>query len=229
MSTILLFDVDGTLITTNGAGRTAFDAAFRDEFGPDHGLLDFSFAGMTDPLIVRRGLEAAGRPVTPETTRQMVDAYLSRLADTLESTAGYRVHPGVPDLLGKLEGNSRLAVGLGTGNHERGARIKLEPGGLNDHFAFGGFGSDAEDRAELLAVGARRGAAAVGRDVDDCRVVVIGDTPRDIDAAHAIGARSIAVATGSGYDADELEQAGPDVLLENLADARVLEVLRVDS
>jgi phosphoglycolate phosphatase-like HAD superfamily hydrolase len=116
------------------------------------------------------------------------------------------VLPGVLELLDALEGSRGVALGLGTGNIEAGARIKLTPARLSERFAFGGFGCDAEDRAELLEAGARRGAAALGAARARCRVVIIGDTPLDVAAAHAIGAECLAVATGN-FDVDALQGA----------------------
>jgi phosphoglycolate phosphatase-like HAD superfamily hydrolase len=217
---IILFDIDGTLVTTGGAGRTAYERAFAEEFGEGHGLLDFSFSGMTDPLLIRQGLEAADRPVTPEIVEAMVNRYLAHLPEALEAAPSYVVHPGVEALVPRLAGRTDLAVGLGTGNVEQGARLKLEPAGLNEHFDFGGFGSDAEDRAELLRAGAERGAARLGRPLADCRVIVIGDTTRDIEAARRIGAECIAVDTG-GADTEAIRRADPDLFVTDLRDDRV--------
>jgi phosphoglycolate phosphatase-like HAD superfamily hydrolase len=217
---VILFDIDGTLISTGGAGRRAYEAAFAQEFGEDHGLLEFSFSGMTDPLLIRRGLEAAEREVTPAIVDAMVERYLEHLPATLQTVSTYTVYPGVDDIVPALADRPDLALGLGTGNVEQGARLKLEPAGLNDYFAFGGFGSDAEDRAEILRAGAERGAAQLGCDVATTRVVVIGDTPRDIDAARRIGAQCIAVDTGS-TDTDAIREAGPDLFVPDLRDGRL--------
>lgn len=218
--TIVLFDVDGTLVTTAGAGREAFDAAFADVFGRDHGLLDFSFAGLTDPLLVRRGLEASDEPVDDETIEAMVERYLERLPDALRDRDGYRIHPGVPERLEAVRRRPSTAVGLGTGNVERGARLKLARGDIADGFEFGGFGSDATRRADLLRVGFRRGADRLGSETSTCRLVVVGDTPRDVAAARDVGADVAAVATG-GADESSLRDANPDLLVEDLTDPRI--------
>ena len=223
-STLYLFDVDGTLVTTDGAGRRAYEAAFASEFGSADGLLDFSFAGLTDPILVRRGLEAAGYEPNSEALESMFDAYLARLSEELDRVDSYCVHPGVYDLLEHLNGRERIGLGLGTGNLERGARLKLEPAELNDYFTFGGFGSDAESRADLLRAGARRGATQLDADLEACRVVVIGDTTRDIDAARAIGAECVAVTTG-GASRDRLADADPDLLVDTLASEEVASYL----
>ena len=122
---------------------------------------------------------------------------------------------GVQEVVARLAGLDGLALGLGTGNVEPGARAKLRPSGLDRSFGFGGYGSDAEDRAELLEIGARRGAGVLGTARERCRVVVVGDTPRDVTAAHEIGAECIAVATG-GFDEAELSAAGASRALSSL-------------
>ena len=221
---IILFDIDGTLVSTGGAGRHAYDAAFAETFGEGHELLDFSFSGMTDPLLIRRGLEAAEHEVTPDIVDRMVERYLDYLPDALDAATDYTVHPGVRDIVPQVASRPDLVIGLGTGNVERGARLKLEPAGLNEHFPFGGFGSDAEDRADILRAGAERGAARLERDLSDCRVVVIGDTPRDIDAAHRIGAECIAVDTGT-TDPAAIRRAGPDLFVPTLRDPRLTDTL----
>jgi phosphoglycolate phosphatase-like HAD superfamily hydrolase len=214
--TVLLFDIDGTLILTGGAGRRAMEHAFAETCGSaDRGHpplaplapLHFSFAGMTDRAIAREGLRAARREATREAIDALLDAYLARLEHEVERADGYRVMPGVEATLAAVRGLAHVAVGLGTGNVKRGAYTKLARGALGDAFAFGGFGCDAEDRAELLRVGARRGADAIGAPVESCRVVVIGDTPKDVAAALAIGAECVAVGTG-GFDPRELAALG---------------------
>jgi phosphoglycolate phosphatase len=126
------------------------------------------------------------------------------------------VHPGILDAIDATTARAGSAVGLGTGNVERGARIKLERVGLNARFEFGGFGCDAEHRAALLRAGALRGAARLGEDLERCRVIVIGDTPKDIAAAHEIGAQCLAVATGAA-DYATLEACAPDWLFADLS------------
>ena len=225
--TIVLFDIDGTLVSTGGAGRRAYEAAFAEEFGEEHGLLDFSFSGMTDPLLIRWGLEAAERRVTRELVQRMVERYLEHLPGELAAGSGYTVYPGVEELVPELAGRAELAVGLGTGNVERGARLKLEPAGIYDYFTFGGFGSDAEDRAEILRAGAERGAAKLGCDLASTRVVVIGDTPRDVEAAHRIDAECFAVDTG-GSDTASLREAEPDLLVRDLRSSQIRDGLVSD-
>lgn len=222
--TVYLFDVDGTLISTGGAGRKAIVRSFEKAFGKEGISLPFSFAGMTDRLIVRRGLEALDLSAHESAIDHVLEDYLEILADEVEGAQRYLVHPGMEAALETLTGRPNIALGLGTGNLEEGARIKLERVKLNHYFPFGGFGCDAEDRNALILVGARRGAKLLGRPLEACRVVIIGDTPRDVEAARFVGGECIAVATG-GATWEELEQSRPDWLFGNLEAEGALEAL----
>lgn len=213
--TVLLFDIDGTLLDTGGAGRRAMERALASVGAA--GAARFSFAGLTDRHILRRALHIAGRQPSEALLAEAIEQYLAALADEVARApaADYRVHRGVWAALDAAEASDGVAVGLGTGNVERGAGIKLGRVGLSDRFAFGGFGSDAEAREALLAVGARCGAKRLGVAVARCRVVVVGDTPRDITAARAIGAEAFAVATGT-VPAAALAGQHPDHLYPHL-------------
>ncbi|MSP26513.1 MAG: HAD family hydrolase [Myxococcales bacterium] len=222
--TVLLFDLDGTLVTTGGAGRRAIERALAA-----CGVVDaagFSFAGMTDRAIVRRALTLGGRVVTEPLIAEVLARYLPILQDEVSSAPSdrYMIHAGVLAALVCADSAPNTAVGLGTGNIEVGARIKLAQVGLSERFEFGGFGCDSEDRAELLAVGSARGAARLGCSLDACRVVVIGDTPLDIAAARAIGAESLAVATGS-FSRDGLTPHAPTHLFDSLAAAGAIDAM----
>jgi phosphoglycolate phosphatase len=223
MSRILLFDIDGTLVSTGGAGRKAVARAMGEILRVEAVDFAFSFAGMTDRAIIRQGLAAYGHHGDREEIDAVITRYVEYLAEEIDQ-ASYVVFPGVLELLDALAGHGGLAIGLGTGNAEKGARIKLEPGGLNVFFPFGGFGCASEERALVLRQGAERGASLLGRDIDTCEVIVIGDTPKDVAAAVAIGARSIAVATG-GSSMELLGSCGPDLLVEDLTDPRALDAL----
>lgn len=227
--TVFLFDIDGTLILTGGAGRKAMESAFLDVYGPSGPpSLKFHFGGMTDRAIVRLGVRAIEGQSDPDAKAidAVLDAYVTRLAAEVDKSDSYRVLPGVPQVLAKLKEHdaTRVAIGLGTGNVKRGAYTKLARGSLGDTFAFGGFGCDHEDRGELLRVGATRGAAALGVPLAECRVVVIGDTPKDVHAAHAIGAECIGVGTG-GFAIAELSSLGAKHVFEDLTHHAVHDAL----
>ena len=222
--TVLLFDIDGTLLHGGGAGRRAVVRVFGEQFARREVFDDVRFHGMTDRAIVRGGLLRAGLPADEAAIDAVCAAYLAALAEEVPRAADFRVMPGAAALLDALSARTGLAVGLGTGNLREGARIKLERAGLYHHFAFGGFGCDAEDRAELIRIGAERGARHVGRDLADCRVIVIGDTPKDVAAAQAIGARSLTVET-SGFSAADLLAAGATWAFADLTAAGVLPAL----
>jgi phosphoglycolate phosphatase-like HAD superfamily hydrolase len=221
--TILLFDIDGTLVSMKGTGRRALVRAFSDELGRSDLFDRLEFAGMTDPAIIRYGLTQAG--VTPEPARiaRLLSAYVVALEDEVRRSTNCLVHPGVEALLDAAAARAEVAIGLGTGNVRAGAQAKLERLGLVHRFAFGGFGCDHEERPRLIGIGAARGAARLGRPLDACRVVVIGDTPRDVAAAHAIGATAVAVAT-STFGVDALRDAGA-AAFPNLAAPGVLEAI----
>jgi len=220
--TVLLFDIDGTLVTTCGAGRRAIERAFELRHGTKE-VVNFSFGGMTDKAIVRDALTALGRTFSTEADRareidDMLRFYLEVLVDEVARTP-IRIHDGMVRAMDLAEARSDVAFGLGTGNIRRGAEIKLGCVGIFHRFSFGGFGDDSIDRPTLLMAGARRGADKLGLPIEDCRIVVIGDTPRDISGAKAIGAESIAVATGM-HDIAELKLFEPTAAFENLADPR---------
>ena len=222
--TIYLFDIDGTILSTGGAGTRAFVRAFGQVTGHPEACTGFSFAGMTDLAIIRQSLSAIGRGMEQALVDEILEVYLDALRDEIARTQGYRIMPGVREVVSALREKPHVAVGLGTGNMRRGAEVKLTRGELWHLFDFGGFGCDFEDRIELLQRGAERGAAQLGRPREECRVVVIGDTTRDIVAARGIGAECLAVATGS-ISQQVLEAAGADLVVGDLTSTRALEML----
>ena len=224
MPIILLFDIDGTLLHAGGAGRRAVVRVFGERFARREIFDDIRFHGMTDRAIVRGGLVRAGLAADEAAIDAICTAYLAALAEEVPRAADFRIMPGAAALLDTLAGRDGLAVGLGTGNLRDGARIKLEHAGLYHHFPFGGFGCDAEDRATLLRIGAERGARHLGAGLPDCRVVVIGDTPKDVAAAQAIGAEALTVET-SGFKAADLMAAGATWAFPTLAADGVLAAL----
>ncbi len=214
-SAVVLFDIDGTLITSGGAARAALISTLESFLGEPGLTLDFSFAGMTDRSITRRAFTARGRGVDDATIDAFLAAYLPMLERTIEAAPRYAVHPGMVAALRAIQELPRVALGLGTGNVEAGARIKLARVGLDHFFSFGGFGCDAEARAELIAAGITRGAQKLGVKGDEVHAVIVGDTPSDVAAAHANDALCFAVATG-GATAEALAASGADAVFSSL-------------
>lgn len=221
--TVLLFDIDGTLLDCGGAGRRAMERGFAAIHGRADAVAHVVFGGMTDPAIVREGLGGIGVEATKEAVTAVLDAYLDALREELPASGGFRVLPSVVSTLDAARARGHT-VGLGTGNLEAGAALKLGHAKLYDRFGFGGFASDAEDRAELLRRGRARGLAIAG---DDARVIVVGDTPRDVHAAKAIGVPCLAVATGR-FALEELESSGATVAVPDLGDPRARRFLEID-
>jgi phosphoglycolate phosphatase-like HAD superfamily hydrolase len=211
-----------------GPGRRALERAFAALYGRSTRLLSMRLGGMTDRAIVRTALGDIAGLTDPEQIEAAIDAvlavYVPLLEDELAVTVSLALLPGVKDVLDAVDGRPGVAVGLGTGNVREGARLKLSHVGIFDRFAFGGFGCDHEDRAEILRIAATRGAARVGAAVRDCRVVVVGDTAHDVAAARAIGAEAVTVATG-GFTGAELIAAGASCAFDDLTAAGVLPAL----
>ena len=220
---LLLWDIDGTLVTSGGAGARALRTALHGSFAVDGSLDDIDFAGRTDRWILREILQKFALPTTEENFRLLLDAYLDALPRELANPSAL-VLPGIRDILAATAGHSAFAQGILTGNVRRGAQTKLAHHGLWDHFAFGAFGDDSELRNELGPHALRRARAHTGADFALDRVWIIGDTAHDIACARALGARVLAVATGS-HALDALAAHRPDALLPNLTDTAA--VLRV--
>ena len=212
---ILLFDIDGTLVTTGGAGAVAWRQAFEELHGIPADIGKFTDAGMTDPDVGAKTFEAViGRTPTPLELAQVVQRRLEHLPEAVAESAGYKVLPGVPERLRELSRAGHL-LGLITGNGDGAAYIKLARGDLMRWFTFGAYASAGVDRAGIVGQAVARGEAMLGKDVPNTQIYVIGDTPRDIEAAHAVGCTAIAVATGH-YDVEALREAGADHVVETL-------------
>lgn len=212
---LLLWDIDGTLVLTGGAGIRALNRAFKQVVGLENAMDGIRPHGKTDPAIVREifiGRGAAGH--SPDTVGRILDAYVRFLPDEVRDSSSYRILPGILNFLERFKEHSGLASGLATGNVERGARIKLERGNLNSYFRFGGFGSDAENRTELVRCAAQNGMRLCGRSIPPSDTFVIGDTPLDINAGKEAGFRTIGVAT-SDYSREQLEAAGADLVMSD--------------
>jgi len=205
---LFLFDVDQTLISTGGAGIRALNRAFQKTFAMDNAMDGVLPHGKTDPAIIREIFAARSANDGFSTDLgPVLEAYLGFLREEVETTALYRILPGIVAILELLKKQPNALIGLATGNVETGARIKLERGNLNQYFAFGGFGSDSENRTELVRQGAARAASSSGRSVDPAETYVIGDTPRDIEAGREAGFLTVGVATGT-FTKSQLEAAG---------------------
>jgi phosphoglycolate phosphatase-like HAD superfamily hydrolase len=212
---ILLFDIDGTLVSTGGAGAVAWRQAFEELHGIPADIGEFTDAGMTDPDVGAKTFEAVlHRKPTPHEMAQLLQRRLEHLPEAVAASTKYRVLPGVPERLRQLSRDGHL-LGLITGNGDGAAFIKLARGDLMRWFTFGAYASAGVDRPGIVRRAVERAEAAVGQDLPNDRIYVIGDTPLDIDAAHAVGCTAIGVATGH-YDAAALRDAGADHVLETL-------------
>jgi len=219
--TLVLFDIDGTLLLTSGAGRRAITTALADRLGSGDAWRRIRFDGKTDPQIVRELLEAAGDPSAddPSVIAEVCERYVAHLEEELARAPGdTRLLPGVPSLLDRLEARGDVVLGLLTGNVVRGAGLKLRAGGLDPaRFQVGAYGSDSAHRPDLPAIAATRAAPLFGGAPAGAAVVIVGDTPADVTCGLSIGARAIAVATGS-YAVDALEEAGAHAAFVDLSD-----------
>jgi len=216
---LLLFDIDQTLVNTGGAGLRALDRACYKLFALEKAMDGISPHGKTDPAIAREILSvrlglSADSVVAPLITSTL-EAYSGFLEEEVHTSPAYRVLPGIAALLDEMLSRRDVMLGLATGNIEAGARIKLDRGNLNRYFTFGGFGSDSEDRAELVRRGAEKAADKNGAPIAPSNVFVIGDTPLDIDAGKRAGFKTVGVATGS-YTLDQLLASGPTIAVADL-------------
>jgi phosphoglycolate phosphatase len=211
----VLFDIDGTLITTGGAGAVAWRRAFDGLYGIPADIGEFTDAGMTDPEVGRLTFTSViGHEPTDEELARVMAERLVFLPEAVAKSKRYRVLPGVVCQLERLT-RERYLLGLTTGGVEEAARIKLERAGLNRFFSFGGFGSDSPDRTELTKHAIVRAASRHGRTLEPSRCAVVGDTPLDIEAARGAGAVAVGVASGH-FSVEELRAAGADHVVASL-------------
>lgn len=209
MIAAVLFDIDGTLLHTGGAGAVAWQRAFRELHGVDADIEEHTHAGMTDPEIAEVVFrQVIGRDGSDAERAEAIACYLGHLTDAVNESGGYRVLPGIEELLSKLVERGVL-LGIVTGNIESAAHAKLARGDLNRFFSFGGYGSDSRDRTELTERAVERGGEVAGHALDKAATIAAGDTPRDVSAGHGAGIRVVGVATGS-YSVEELREAGAD-------------------
>lgn len=220
MIRLVLFDIDGTLIRTGGAGVKAFESTFASEFKIAGATEHLKFAGRTDTSLVREGFLRHGIPVTPQNFERFFDNYVFWLDHWLHQLEGGPC-PGVHEFVGALEARrSPPMVGLLTGNIRLGAEIKLRHYDLWHGFRSGAFGDDHEHRNCLAAIAKERAKLLMSRELSGDEILVIGDTPLDIECATAIGAKTLAVATG-GYSCDELRRYEPTWVAESLTEISV--------
>jgi len=217
---LFLFDVDLTLVSTGGAGLRALDRACQKLLSVDNAMQGIDPSGKTDPAIVREIFSRLG--IIPDGgigIEMVLESYLAFLREEVEMSEKYHVLPGIIPILDEISARPNTMLGLATGNIELGARVKLQRGGLNGYFSFGGFGSDSEDRTELVR---KAGEAAGRRHNNPIRpedIFVIGDTPLDIAAGRGAGYKTVGVATGR-YSTVVLQEAGATFVISNFEEGR---------
>lgn len=216
---LILFDIDGTLIDSGGAGTRSLDLSLKELFSVDNAFEGISMAGKTDTQIIKEGLMKHGISVNGNIDT-VITAYLKYLRKEINNDRKH-VKPGIYNLLDTLSFMKDIGSGLLSGNLESGARIKLEPFKLNEYFPTGAFGSDDEDRNNLLPVAVKRFEELFRRKIQIDNCIVVGDTPRDVECAHIYGAMCIGVATGP-YSFTALKEAGADYVVQDLSSQNTL-------
>jgi phosphoglycolate phosphatase len=219
VKTLLLFDIDGTLLLlTEDATRQAIIKTFRDLFGIENTIQNISFSGRTDPGIFKDvALKLLGRPLQDEEHLSVVERYLEMLPGELDRCESFRLMPGVAQLLPLLAARQDIILGLETGNLEPAAYLKLKRGGIDHYFSLGGFGSDSEDRTELVRLGIKRARNFNHDVIPDENIYVIGDSPHDISAGRNLGVNTVAVGSGL-VTREKLLAESPSCLLPDLSD-----------
>jgi phosphoglycolate phosphatase len=213
----VLFDIDGTLLHTGGAGAVAWQRAFRELHGVDANIEEHTHAGMTDPEIAEIVFrEVIGRDGSDAERAAAIASYLGHLDDAVAESSGYEVMPGIEQLLARLAAQGVL-LGIVTGNIESAAHAKLARGDLDRFFAFGGYGSDCRDRTALTGRAIERGGELAGHPLDKEETIAVGDTPRDVSAGHGNAIKVVGVATGS-YSVAQLSAAGADWAIATVED-----------
>jgi phosphoglycolate phosphatase len=212
---VVLFDIDGTLLSSGGAGAASWRLAFDDLYGIPADIGKFTDAGMTEPDVARLTFEKViGHEPSRRELARVMSTRLRYLAQTVAQSKQFKVLPGVRETLDRLS-NEGYLLGITTGGVEAAAHLKLTRAGLTHYFCFGGYGSDSVDRVELTHKALERASTLLGERLEPQEALVVGDTPLDVDAAHGAGALAVAVATGH-FTTDELRAAGADYVLGSL-------------
>ncbi|WP_353683992.1 HAD family hydrolase [Thermodesulfovibrio sp. 3907-1M] len=213
---LILFDIDGTLISAGGAGTRSLNRAFEKVLGIKDAFKNFEMAGKTDVQIIKEGLILHGIEPSISLVSELIESYLKNLTVEINNNSKH-LKPGVKDFIEFIHYELKYPIGLLTGNLEKGARIKLDPFGLNSFFPTGAFGSDHEDRNKLLPIAVKRFSKRFNNYLDFHQCIVIGDTPRDVACAKPYGAKVIAVATGP-YGVETLKKTEADMVVETLTE-----------
>jgi phosphoglycolate phosphatase-like HAD superfamily hydrolase len=217
---LLLFDIDGTLLTSGGAGVHALRLGLKDQFGIDDDLDGIEIAGRTDSAIARQVLAKHALPETAENLAAFFDGYLYHLALLLPKMQG-RLLPGVLSLLAALQSRDEAVLAILTGNLARGAELKLTHYGVWHFFEFGAYADDHHDRNQLGHFAKTRACERHGIEFPAQRIFVLGDTPHDVSCARAIGAQAVAIATGN-FSREQLAAAAPDYLFDDLSEVNAV-------
>lgn len=223
MKRLILFDIDETILKSDGAGRRAISRALREIFGKDFQMDHVSMSGKTDPQILHEILNHAGmdRQEIENSLESIYAIYIELLREEIDNAKFFRLHEGVVELLESLSNNDKTFLGLLTGNIEKGARLKLSRFELNDYFPIGAYGCDSADRMQLPAVAVNRAVSHFNRNFQADETVIIGDSIYDVLCAKQYGARSIAVNTGL-TSKEQLEAQSPDYLFASLKDTNAV-------
>jgi phosphoglycolate phosphatase-like HAD superfamily hydrolase len=215
---LFLFDIDGTLVKTGGVGLRALDRAFLKEYGIENAYKGYGFSGKTDQFIVTEGVRAHfQRDPRPDELQRLLEYYVMYVREEIKDLTNYRILEGVREFLDDLSQRKNYCLGLATGNLEEAGRVKIDPGGLNRYFPFGGFGSDAIERPMLVRKAIERGFKHMGETLPNDHVWVIGDSTLDIQAAHANQVVCTSIVSG-WHTREELEALGPEHCFDTMAD-----------
>lgn len=222
---VVLFDIDGTMMTAGGAGQKAMEAALRTEFGADAPVFGIPFAGRTDRAITSDLFRFYGLAPTPDEFQRFQTSYYAHLPVHLASGPA-QLLPGIREIVEALARRSDVLLGLLTGNYRHSAQLKLKHFGLHDYFVVGGYGDDHHDRDDVARTAVLAAETHLGRRIAGERLWVIGDTPSDVQCGRAIGANVVAVTTGA-YNRPDLEACGPDHLFDDFSEpSSLLELFR---